>query len=149
MSSISTGSFFGSGSSRNNESSASSRFGRANLTAAANGHARQQVGEERDSNSSLATRQQGNVVVSSRELGAVFDGMKALTEVVKRQYNDLKKMAGNIEESRKEISEMKEEMQEMRAEINNNRTVQCQETSNYGPVPKALRVIILNIGELD
>lgn len=141
----STGSFFGSNSSstRNNESSGASRFRRANVPTAANGRARQQVGQETETNREItAPRNQGNVVISSRELGALFDGMKALTDLMKRQHNDIQRMAGSIEESRKEMSEVKEEIKEMRTELNSSHTFQHQEPSHYGPVPKALKVII-------
>ena len=64
---------------------------------------------------SQAPRSSGNVVVSSRELGALFDGLKALTDLVKKQHREIEIVSGTVRESRQEMSALREELQELRA----------------------------------
>lgn len=84
-----------------------------------------------------AIRNRENVVVSNREIRQLFDSMKEMGEIMKRQNAKLESMAAKLEDNSKEVSELKEQLKAMHERGN-----QTSETEDVrrGPVPKELKV---------
>ena len=85
----------------------------------------------------VAIRNRENLVVSNREIRQLFDSMKEMGEIMKRQNAKLESMAAKLEDNSKEVSELKEQLKTM-----HERGSQTSETEDVrrGPVPKELKV---------
>lgn len=144
MSAISTSLFFGSspsGRNTNNSGSRSERSDSSRTSSPPNSGSRRLNVTPPGS-----LRQRENIVVSTRELKQVFDGLKELSDAVRRQNNTLQKMAADIDDSKEGITELRVQLKEIQEKQEN--PLQLQEggqggSSHYwGPLPKELRVRI-------
>lgn len=77
-----------------------------------------------------AIRNRENLVGSNREICQLFDSMKEMGEMMKRQNAKLENMAAKLEANSKEVSELKE---------HSNQTAETDDI-HCGPVPKELKV---------
>ncbi|KAK2555653.1 Uncharacterized protein P5673_022677 [Acropora cervicornis] len=78
-----------------------------------------------------------NLVVSNREIRRLFDTMKELGDVIKRQNARLESIEQKVEESRSEMMIAKEELRKMRDHAGQ---VAQKENAHHGPLPNELKV---------
>ena len=78
-----------------------------------------------------------NLVVSNREIRRLFDTMKELGDVIKRQNARLESIEQKVEESRSEMVIAKEELRKMRDHAGQ---VAQKENAHHGPLPNELKV---------
>ena len=78
-----------------------------------------------------------NLVVSNREIRRLFDTMKELGDVIKRQNARLESIEQKVEESKSEMVIAKEELRKMRDHIGQ---VAQKENAHHGPLPNELKV---------
>ena len=83
-------------------------------------------------------RQNGNVVVTSRELGRVFDAIKELSDITKRQNGKIEKMAGKLEIFEEDISALRRQMDEFKdmMDTSNSNNIENRELHTMGLSPK-------------
>ena len=84
-----------------------------------------------------AIRNRENLVVSNREIRQLFDSMKEMGEIMKRQNAKLESMAAKLEDNAKEVSELKKQLKTMHER--GSQTAE-KEDVRRGPVPKELKV---------
>lgn len=84
-----------------------------------------------------AIRNRENLVVSNREIRQLFDTMKDLSNIVKRQSAQLESMSANLENACKEVNDMKAQMKTV---IDRQSPAAGKENNHRGPVPKQLKV---------
>ena len=79
-------------------------------------------------------------MVSNREIRQLFDTIKELGDIVKRQNAKLDSLSVELENACKEVAEVKTELQTVRHKL--DRETQSTENENIhrGPVPKQLKV---------
>lgn len=78
-------------------------------------------------------------MVSNREIRQLFDTIKELGDIVKRQNAKLDSLSVELENACKEVAEVKTELQTVRHKL--DRQPQSTEKENIlrGPVPKQLK----------
>ena len=79
-------------------------------------------------------------MVSNREIRQLFDTIKELGDIVKRQNAKLYSLSVELENACKEVAEVKTQIQTVRHKL--DRQLQWTEKENIhrGPVPKQLKV---------
>jgi len=77
-----------------------------------------------------------NLVVSNREIRRLFDTMKELGDVIKRQNARLESIEQKVEESRSEMVIAKEELRKMRDHAGQ---VAQKENAHHGPLPNEVK----------
>ena len=129
----STTSFFGSSNNAGTRTNNSTRFGRT--------IANQLNNTSPDGSSGGSVRQNGNVVVTSRELGRVFDAIKELSDITKRQNGKIEKMAGKLEIFEEDISALRRQMDEFKDMMDTSNSNNIEKRApHYGPIPKEVKV---------
>lgn len=78
-----------------------------------------------------------NLVVSNREIRRLFDTMKELGDVIRRQNARLESIEQKVEESKSEMVIAKEELRKMREHAGQ---VAQKENAHHGPLPNELKV---------
>lgn len=88
---------------------------------------------------SLSRRE--NVVVTSTELSRMFDSLKNLGDIVKKQSRTIDKMAGDVERCVEEITYLRTEVVAIRECQENVSVTRKADSASYkGPIPKAVKV---------
>lgn len=82
-------------------------------------------------------RNRENLVVSNREIRQLFDTMKELGDIVKRQNAQLDSMSVKLEDACKEVNEVKEQFKTV---LDRESQATEKESAHRGPVPKQLKV---------
>ncbi len=82
-------------------------------------------------------RNRENLVVSNREIRQLFDTMKELGDIVKRQNAQLDSMSVKLEDACKEVYEVK---QQLKTVLDRESQATEKESAHRGPVPKQLKV---------
>ena len=83
-----------------------------------------------------AIRNRENLVVSNRQIRQLFDTMKELGDIVKRQNAKLESMSVKLEDACKEVGEVNEELKT----VLDRESQAAEKNSHCGPVPKQLKV---------
>ena len=84
-----------------------------------------------------AIRNRENLVVSTREMRQLFDSMKEMGEIMRRQNAKLESMAAKLEDNSKEVNELKEQLKTV---LERGSQTAEREYGHRGPVPKELKV---------
>ena len=75
-------------------------------------------------------------MVSNREIRQLFDTMKELGDIVKRQNAKLESMSVRLEDACKEVGEVKEQLKT----VLDRKSQATENNSHRGPVPKQVKV---------
>lgn len=78
-----------------------------------------------------------NLVVSNREMRQLFDSMKEMGEIMRRQNAKLESVAAKLEDNSKEVNELKEQLKTV---LERGSQTAEREYIHCGPVPKELKV---------
>ena len=143
MSSFPSKSFFSTSSSRNKVVTSSSRSSK-NAGEALNHGSRPSSGS-REAGASL--RDQGNVVVSTKELGRVFDALNELSNAVRGQQNKLNEVVETVNQAENYIGELKRQVDDLSETITmQTGTLRATKSSVfYGPIPKEVKVMLFQL----
>ena len=79
-------------------------------------------------------------MVSNREIRQLFDTIKELGDIVKRQNAKLDSLSVELENACKEVAEVKTELQTVRHKLDCETQSTEKENIHRGPVPKQLKV---------
>ena len=79
-------------------------------------------------------------MVSNREIRQLFDTIKELGDIVKRQNAKLDSLSVELENACKEVAEVKTELQTVRHKLDRQPQSTEKENIHRGPVPKQLKV---------
>ncbi|KAK3731921.1 hypothetical protein QZH41_000273 [Actinostola sp. cb2023] len=80
------------------------------------------------------------MVVSSAELGRLFDGIKEVSNAVKQQGESINKMAEELSKCRQDTAELKEEIASLKEDEE-----QFMEAGHSGPLPKGVKEDVRNL----
>ena len=128
MSFVPTSSFFSSGNATTSRRSAASNRSSRPPSASASAVNAEPLREV--SGSQLRNRE--NIIVSTREIRQLFDSIKELGDVVKRQNVKIERMAARLDDSCKELNDLK-------TALDRSMTAENQDP-HRGSVPKQLKV---------
>ncbi|KAK3737276.1 hypothetical protein QZH41_007350 [Actinostola sp. cb2023] len=128
-------SFFGNRSSEidscnGNESGSSGSSSTSRLSGPRGGDTNRESGSDSRNGSRINT-----VVVTSSELGSMFNCLKDMGDKLQKQTETMQNMAGNIEKSLRELEELKQEV----AELKEDQNPLEENSSYYGKLPQAVK----------
>lgn len=89
-------------------------------------------------------RGQGNIVVSTKELGRVFEALNKFSNAVRGQQNKLNEVVETVEQVENHIGELKRQVDDLSESITmQTGTFRATKDSVFcGPIPKEFKVLL-------